>query len=57
MLMKYLGSNMSLGLKIFTYFVYFTHLGSYTWVVLADPGLATIPLIEFEEPLDRDTAK
>ena len=44
-------------LKVTTYVVYGIHLLIYGKVFICDPGLATIPVIEFEKPLTQDQAE
>jgi len=30
---------------------------AYGWIVIADPGIATLQFVQFDEPIDESTAK
>jgi hypothetical protein len=43
--------------KIFVVLFYSIHITSYTVTLLKDPGVATTRVVEFDEPIDINTAK
>jgi hypothetical protein len=55
--MIFMGSQMTFLHKMATCAVYISQLACYIWVFVSDPGLATIPIIEFRAPLAQDKAE
>lgn len=45
---------MKSGHLIATIMVFLAQIGFFGWVTVSDPGLATIPVIEFEEQLNEE---
>ena len=48
---------MNNGHLLATFLIFFIQIGIFLWISLKDPGLATIPIIEFEDELSRDQIK
>ena len=55
-LVVYLGSEMTTFHYILTCILYIIQLVCYIWVFVSKPGLATVDIIEFEEPLSNEQA-